>query len=175
MLAPPRPYEAAPPLRTLVIQHHKENLRKCSLTPIRGRRDLEILAPRAGPSGYAPIEIDGGILLRVDAPPLCRDDRAILRASLAHRLILIDCNWIKVPKLLGLLRPRGVLAGRSLPPGIRTAYPRRSKIYEDPADGLATVEALAAAYAILGFREPGLLAGYPWARKFLELNPDLFS
>ncbi len=175
MLVPTPESVSAPPLRALVIQHHKENLRKCSLTPIRGRSDLEILVPRAGPSGYSPIDVDGGILLRVGAPPLARGDRAILEASPAHRLVLIDCNWIKVPKLLGLLRPRGVLTDRSLPPGIRTAYPRRSKTFEDPADGLATVEALAAAYAILGFREHGLLDGYPWAQRFLELNPDLFS
>ena len=61
---------------------------------------------------------------------------------------------------------------RSLPEW-KTAYPRVSKLYEDPEAGLATIEAIYAAYRLLGRDTSNLLAGYHWAERFLELNPEL--
>lgn len=55
----------------------------------------------------------------------------------------------------------------------RTAYPRTSKLYEDPAAGLATVEALFAAYVQMGRPTDGLLDDYYWRDRFLELNAEL--
>ncbi len=54
--------------------------------------------------------------------------------------------------------------------GYGTAYPRRSKWYPDPAEGLASVEALYVAYRILGRPLEGLLEHYRWAEQFLKLN-----
>ena len=54
-----------------------------------------------------------------------------------------------------------------------TAYPRRSRLFADPAQGLASVEALYAALAILGRPRPELLEGYRWASEFLRANPEL--
>ncbi len=56
---------------------------------------------------------------------------------------------------------------------LRTAYPRRSKTFEDPGAGLASVEALFAAMALLGQPRPDLLDEYHWRERFLELNPGL--
>jgi ribosome biogenesis protein Tsr3 len=75
-----------------------------------------------------------------------------------------------VPQLLGTID--GELVHRSLPP-LRTAYPRKSTIFEDPASGLASVEALYAALAILGDPRPELLREYRWREAFFELNPTL--
>ena len=61
---------------------------------------------------------------------------------------------------------------RAIPPGWQTAYPRRSKIHADPDTGLATVEALFAAFCILGCRDDTLLRFYPWHDTFLKLNRD---
>jgi pre-rRNA-processing protein TSR3 len=61
---------------------------------------------------------------------------------------------------------------RRLPP-LATAYPRKSRQFEDPASGLASVEALYAALAILGEARPDLLAQYRWAQGFLDANPQL--
>ena len=58
-------------------------------------------------------------------------------------------------------------------PALRTAYPRASKVFADPAQGLASVEALYAALWILGQPRPELLEGYRWRAEFLALNPDL--
>jgi len=88
---------------------------------------------------------------------------------------VIDSNWIKVPKLLPVLEPAGPLARRSLPPEVLTAYPRRSKVRPDPEAGLATVEAIVAALAILGESDPTLLEGYAWAAPFLDRNRWLFD
>jgi len=162
-------------VRFLAIQYHKENHKKCTLTPLRNRPDVEIQVLRPGPSGYPPFWIEGGILLAVGAPPLERSDRAILDADPGSRVVLIDGNWVKVPAILRALRARGPLVHRSLPEGIRTAYPRRSKLFVDPAGGLATVEAMAAAGAILGEPDPELLAGYTWREEFLRLNDHLFG
>jgi len=75
-----------------------------------------------------------------------------------------------VPQVLRTLE--GELALRRLPP-LESAYPRRSKLFEDPAGGLASVEALYAALAILGEPRPELLDGYRWRERFLAANPGL--
>ena len=67
------------------------------------------------------------------------------------------------------------LETRSIPHGWRTAYPRHSKVSEDPAEGLATVEALHAALALTGRRDDSLLAHYRWASDYLRLNAPLLA
>ncbi len=167
------PAGAAPP-GILIIQHHKENRKKCTVTAIEGRPGIEVRVLRPGPSGYRPVEIEGGILLAVGAAALSPRDRALLDGP-GKRLVLIDANWVKVPGIIRALEPAGPLARRSLDPAFRTAYPRRSKVFQDPPGGLATVEAIAAAMAVLGFFDPAVLSGYVWAEKFLELNRGLFD
>ena len=58
---------------------------------------------------------------------------------------------------------------RSLPPLV-TAYPRSSKVSDNPDGGLATVEAIYAAYRLLGRDTTGLLDQYHWGQEFLDLN-----
>jgi pre-rRNA-processing protein TSR3 len=53
---------------------------------------------------------------------------------------------------------------------VKTAYPRKSEIYEDPEGGLATIEALYAALQILRRPTTGLLDSYYWRQQFLQLN-----
>ncbi|MGH9362411.1 MAG: hypothetical protein ACRD2T_10885, partial [Thermoanaerobaculia bacterium] len=90
-------------IQVLVVQHHKENRRKCTLTPLRERGDIRVEVLRPGPGGYPPFPLPGGILLRVGAPPLEPRDRALLDASPERRLILLDANWVKVPGMLSRL------------------------------------------------------------------------
>jgi ribosome biogenesis protein Tsr3 len=68
----------------------------------------------------------------------------------------------------------GDLLPRRLPPLV-TAYPRKSKLFEDPERGLASIEALYAALVLLGNLRPDLLADYRWAKEFVERNPLLRS
>ena len=62
---------------------------------------------------------------------------------------------------------------RSLPP-LETAYPRSSKVSENPDGGLATIEAIYAAYRMLGRDTTGLLDHYYWGADFVERNASLW-
>jgi pre-rRNA-processing protein TSR3 len=57
---------------------------------------------------------------------------------------------------------------RSLPSHYKTAYPRRQLDCPDPERGLASIEALYAAYSILGRSTDGLLDRYHWKEEFLS-------
>ena len=61
---------------------------------------------------------------------------------------------------------------RSIPGGLRTAYPRVSKVFDDPAGGLASIEALYVARKLLGDDDPLLLHGYHWKDEFLQIVAD---
>jgi pre-rRNA-processing protein TSR3 len=147
---------------TIIVRHPKENPKKCSVLPLKGRPDLLFV-------GYpvkAPLPLDGYIRLAAEGPPLSDAD--------ADRgLLLLDGSW----------RWAGVMtaAFAHVPPrslrGYVTAYPRAAKQGTDPDNGLATVEALYLAYHLLGRPTTGLLGHYRWAEEFLRRNhlpaPDL--
>ena len=88
-------------------------------------------------------------------------------------MLLVDASWRRLPKVVR----RSVRAPRlrSLPDDWMTAFPRRSKVHEDPAAGLASVEALFAASVILGAPDRTLLNGYYWAEEFLKSNGGLLE
>ena len=60
---------------------------------------------------------------------------------------------------------------RSLPKW-QTAYPRVSKVFDDPSAGLATIEAIYAAYRAMGHSTEGLLDQYHWSDEFLAINGE---
>ena len=141
-------------LPTTVIRHHKERLAKCSLRFLHGRPEMTFLREREGFT----FDATGFTLLAVDAPPLSLADAG-------RPLLLLDSTWRWLPQLLVCLR--GEPVPRSIPGGLATAYPRVSKVFEDPAAGLASVEALYVARRILGDDDPTLLDGYHWKQQFL--------
>ena len=143
----------------LILRDPRESTKKCSLTSLRGV------------SGIRFVEYDAG--RRVDAAGrvLLTPDGELLGAGDAGRgLLLVDCSWRRVPTLLRTVD--GEPRRRSLPP-LRTAYPRKSAVFVDPDRGLASLEALYAALAILGRPRPELLDGYRWSSDFLRLNPGM--
>ena len=143
----------------LILRDPRESPAKCSLTPLRGLPGVRFVTYdrerrlAAGPR----------LLLHPEGPELSAADRG-------RDLLLIDCAWRRVPQLLSSVD--GDLIHRRLPPLV-TAYPRRSKTFVDPAQGLASVEALYAACALLGTPRPDFLAAYRWADAFLAANPGL--
>ena len=78
--------------------------------------------------------------------------------------------WLRLPKLLACVD--GASERRRLPELV-TAYPRKSKTFADPAQGLASIEALYATLVLLGEVHPELLAHYYWRADFLARNPSL--
>ena len=143
----------------LIVHDPREPARKCSITPLRGMAGVRFESASAGR------RVDAGrrIWLHPDGEELRPEDGGI-------GLLLIDCTWRRVPKLSK--RIDGELLRRRLP-NLVTAYPRRSKLTPDPEHGLASVEALYAAIALLYGPRPELLARYRWADEFLAANPGL--
>jgi pre-rRNA-processing protein TSR3 len=142
------------PVPTTVIRHHKERIAKCSLRFLHDRPEMTFLRERPGFT----FDATGYLLLAVDAPPLSTADAG-------RPLLLLDSTWRWLPRLRACVV--GAPIPRSIPGGITTAYPRVSKVFDDPAAGLASIEALYLARALLGDRDPELLAGYHWQDEFL--------
>jgi pre-rRNA-processing protein TSR3 len=146
-------------LDVLILRDPRESTKKCSLTPLRGTAGVRFV-------GYEPdkrVEAGKRVLLHPDGEEITSADRG-------KPLLLIDCAWRRVPQLLATID--GELEHRRLPPLV-TAYPRKSKLFEDPEQGLASIEALYAALALLGQAHPELLEDYRWKDEFLRLNPRL--
>lgn len=143
----------------LILRDPRESPRKCSLTPLAGLPGVRLVNHHR----ERRIDAQGRILLTPDGEELGPQDAG-------RDLFLLDCSWRRVPTLLAAVD--GEPIPRRLPPLV-TAYPRRSRLFADPEQGLASVEALYAALAILGRPRPELLAGYRWAEEFLAANPQL--
>jgi pre-rRNA-processing protein TSR3 len=137
-----------------IVRHPDENLAKCTLEPLRLRKELSFYQFNAS----LEINASHAIVLSVDAP-------LISRADIGHPLILLDGNWKHVPKLKSCLS--GTPIYRSLPQ-VPTAYPRRNDEGLDPVEGLASVEALYLALKLLGHDDPSLLSQYHWRDLFLK-------
>ncbi len=150
-------------MKTIILRHVRENLRKCSLRGLEKRDDLIFYTYPVDPIP----KLDGYILLKVGAPPLTALDAG-------HGLLVIDATW-RLAAVMSAQVERAKLEERSLPAGFKTAYPRRQTACPDPEAGLASVEALYLAYAILGKNTAGLLDGYYWREEFLRLNEALLK
>lgn len=150
---------AAQAAELLILRDPRESWRKCSLAPLRGSPGVHFVSYHLG------LELDAGgrTLLDPHAPPLEAGDRG-------RPLLLLDSSWRRLPKLRACLR--GEFVPRSVPPFV-TAYPRRSTTFEDPAQGLASIEALFVAACALGAPDLSWLANYRFAAEFLRLNPHL--
>jgi len=138
----------------VIIRHPKERRSKCSLTPLEGRADLDFHRAREGWC----FDARGYIVLGLGAPLLSEADSG-------HPLLLLDSTWRLLPQLESCLT--GMSIRRSLP-DVATAYPRVSKVAQDPLAGLASVEALYLARVLLGVRDDTLLEQYHWREQFLE-------
>jgi pre-rRNA-processing protein TSR3 len=140
---------------TVIVRHPKENPRKCSVLPLRGRADILFLdypvRERPDLAGYVRLAADGPELSAADA---------------GCGILLLDGSW----RWAGAMTQ----AFEDVPPrslrGFRTAYPRVSKLGTDPDNGLASAEALFLAYHLLGRPTDGVLDYYHWAEEFLRLN-----
>jgi pre-rRNA-processing protein TSR3 len=143
----------------LILRDPRESWKRCSLKPLRDLPGVRFVAWKPGLG----LEGEGRVLLDPAAEPLGEADAG-------RRLLLLDSSWRRLPLLRGSLV--GAFTPRSLPP-LRTAYPRKSSTFDDPERGLASIEALYAALALLGRPDPELLEGYRFAEAFLVANPAL--
>ena len=145
--------EAVPP--TIIVRSPRENPRKCSILPLRGRPDFLFFTYPVD----RPLDLARYVRLAADGPALSPNDASA-------GILLLDGSWNRAS---AMNRAFIHVPARSLI-GYQTAYPRVSKRGTDPAHGLASVEALYIAYQILGRSTQGLLAHYPWREEFCRLN-----
>lgn len=154
---PSAPVAPQVPLRTVIVVHPRENRKKCSVEPLRPRPDFEFHKFRArnpvllAPDRYVRLGIGGPLLSPADA---------------GYGLLVLDGTWRWAEEMEADYVDIPI---RSLPPW-QTAYPRISKVFEDPVTGLATIEAIWLAYWCLGRDTTGLLDSYRWGKQFLECN-----
>jgi len=144
---------------TVIIVHPKERRSKCTVRPLRGREGFVFHKyPNVSvdsPEDYVRLGLGGPLLSTADA------DRGLL---------ILDGTWRLAEKMEQDVRDMPL---RSLP-RVQTAYPRVSKMHDDPTGGLATIEAIYVAYYLLGRETEHLLEGYRWADEFLQRNRDLW-
>ncbi len=140
---------------TIIVRHPKENPKKCSVLPLKGRADIVF---RSYPARALP-PLEGYIRLAADGPELSAMDAAC-------GVLLLDGSWRWAE---AMERDFLHVPPRSLH-GWRTAYPRVAKRGTDPGNGLASIEALYLAHHILGRPTAGLLDAYRWGDEFLKLN-----
>jgi len=166
------------PVSVILIRHYKERVSKCSLQPLYGQPGYTFIRGRPDYTYNA----HGHIILSVDAPELKPEDIYIekeeaetyiphVRDSVAQEmkqgrrpLILLDSTWRLLPQLQEGLK--GKCIHRSIPGGVETAYPRISKLSDDPMGGLASIEALYLALRCLGDDRPHILDEYYWKDAF---------
>ncbi len=149
--------------KTIILRHNKENLKKCSLRGLESRDDMDFYTY---PKDTLP-PLESYLLLTLEGKPLSPED--------AHLgIFLIDATWKYSEVMYNQLPKPHTFHPRSLPPGLRTAYPRKQTDCVDPERGLASIEALFATYVLLGKDPSGLLDNYYWKEEFLEKNKIFF-
>lgn len=140
---------------TIIVVHRRERRSKCSVEPLRGKEGFKFLTyPQDEdliPGNYVRLGIGGPLLSEADAN---------------SGLLVLDATWRLVEKMEKRYADVPV---RSIP-AYQTAYPRVSKVFDDPSAGLATIEAVYAAYRHVGWDTEGLLDDYQWADDFLKRN-----
>lgn len=154
-----------------ILIDKKENKKKCSLSPLSGKKNFFFSNFYSGLDPIKPLSSD--ILLHVDGEDLDKlTERYKEKNKPIHSIALIDCNWRKVEPLMSRLeKPWPVLA--KIPPGFKTAYPRKSKNPGvDPEGGLASVEALFIASAFLSVWNMDLLEKFHFKDSFLQMNEE---
>ncbi len=150
--------------KTIILRHRRENLKKCSLRGLESRADFQFYRYPTDPLP----DLKDYILLTLKAPPLTKADDS-------NGLFVLDSTWRYADPMLRSIPAKETMIERSLPADFRTAYPRRQDDCSDPERGLASIEAIFAAYVVLGRDPAGLLEGYYWREAFLEKNKVLLD
>lgn len=141
---------------TIIVVHPRERRSKCTVEPLRGRDGFVFWQfPEPGNE-----PLDGYVRLGFGGPVLNQADDG-------HRgLLVLDGTWKLAGRMENVFREIPI---RSLPE-TATAYPRKSKVFDDPHGGLATIEAIFVANRLLGRPTADLLNDYHWRDEFLAAN-----
>lgn len=152
-------------MRYEVVLDWGETPNKCTIAPLVYRQDFRLIGvPRSGSLK----SLRSQLLLHPEGECITQ-----LRDSECTLLAAVDCIWKRLPALLERIEgglPRLV----RIPDGFVTVYPRRVEHSPEPEGGLATIEAIFTAAALLGNWDPTLLSEYYFGRAYVERNAELF-
>jgi pre-rRNA-processing protein TSR3 len=154
--------------RVVVIRHRKERKSKCSLQPLVSHPDF-VFYSHDKPERWThlPGPAPGSVRLDFTGPPISAQDAA-------PRLLIVDGTW-RYAGSIGQHPKIALCQPRSLLEDWKTAYPRRQTLCQDPEKGLASVEALFAAFLQMGKLEMTWLDHYYWKQDFLNKNATLIN
>jgi pre-rRNA-processing protein TSR3 len=145
--------DALPP--TIIVVHPKEKRSKCTVEPLRGREGFRFWKfPVRGDDPLA-----GYVRVGLGGPQLTPEHRA-------NGLLFLDATWRLADRMSAEFADLPVFSLEAW----ESAYPRVSKLFVDPSGGLATIEAIYAAYVQTGRNPAGLLDHYRWGDEFLNRN-----
>src|SRR5690349_3448857 len=130
-----------------VVLESNETPNKCTIAPLEYRSDFTLWRSK-GVSCFEKfrclylLHLEGECLSKVPKPE-----------STDFGVASIDCVWVRLVTLLAKIPEPLPKLGR-VPDGFDAAYPTRSKNSDGPPGGLATVEAIFIAAALLRNWEP---------------------
>jgi ribosome biogenesis protein Tsr3 len=154
-------------MRYEVIIHPEETPNKCTIAPLADRFDFNLIRVK-GASTLGPLKAQ--VLLHHEGESLLDLAKKLPEVD---GIACVDCAWRHLDRLL--MRIEKPLPGMArIPDGFLTAYPRHSRKMTDPSSGLATIEALFVASALLGNWDLSLLSAYHFGQRFIELNAEKF-
>ncbi len=155
-------------MRYEVVLDRGETANKCTIMPLAGRAGFRIVGVV---DELAIPGLRSDLLLHPEGECLTG-----LRAKLGkvEAIAAVDCVWRRLPVLLAGIEG-GLPTLARIPDGFVTAYPRKSEDGSDPQAGLATIEAIFTAAALLGNWDTGLLSQYYFGAAYVALNAALFA
>jgi pre-rRNA-processing protein TSR3 len=152
-----------------VVLDYTERPSKCTVAGLTHRQDFSFKVVRQDQLA-TPLRSD--VLLNTDGPSI--DQTEFFHSKRCQGIAVIDCNWKRVDQIMGLV-PAPLPPKVCIPEGFITAYPRRNKEGSDPSQGLATIEAIFIAAALMGTIDYSLLKEYYFGAEFLKINKDCFE
>ncbi len=150
-----------------IILDRQETANKCTIAPLLSRPDFRMIHVK-GAAVFGPLTAH--LLLHHEGKCLTQVQDSI---SEVKGIASIDCVWSRLDGLMRRIQGDLPLFV-SIPAGFQTAYPRRSAKKTDPEFGLATIEALFVAVAVLGQWDSSLFEKYYFGREFIEVNKKRF-
>ncbi|MDZ4677949.1 MAG: hypothetical protein SGI74_10645 [Oligoflexia bacterium] len=144
-----------------------ETANKCTIAPLYYRSDFRLIQIK-GPDVFGPL--NSSILLHHKGKCLTTVQKTLPQIN---GIATIDCVWRRLDQFMGRIAGKLPELVR-IPDGFETAYPRRSVNNADPTGGLATIEAIFVAAAVLGNWDTSLLAEYYFGAEFIKINEKRF-
>jgi len=148
-------------MKITIIKDYHENAKKCSVLPLRGRKDFEFISR----DNFDVSDFSGLTLLHPEGKP-------VKKISKDEKLLLVDSNWRKARKMYSRLEQKYPNMKKISISGFVSGYPWKKG---RPENGLCSIEVIFAAHLVAGIHDESLFENYRYKDKFLELNKNIMT